>query len=424
MQFSQFSRQFQPGSGILQLMQDLGSAGNFAGDIRMLGGGNPARIPEMEKVFRTQMNDLMARDGAFEQMIGSYDDPGGNREFTTALASLLAERFGWNLTADNIAITNGSQAAFGIIFNALAGRFDDGSTRKILLPVTPEYIGYTDVGVGGTELFTANRPIIERHGDHHFKYRVDFSSLELSDEIGAICISRPTNPSGNVVTDAELAHLHQLAARHNVPLIIDGAYGQPFPGIVFTDATPIWDDNIILCLSLSKLGLPGVRAGIVVANTSLIELITGASAINTLSPGRFGPSLVSTLVRSGDIFTLSEQVVRPFYQRRSDVAIDMVIDQMRDLPVRIHESEGAIFLWLWFEGLPINSQQLYQRLKQRGVFVIAGEHFFPGLPNLEDAPWRHRSECIRMSYAAGENDVREGIKIIAEEVRRAYAITG
>ena len=89
---------------------------------------------------------------------------------------------------------------------------------------------------------------------------------------------------------------------------------------------------------------------------------------------------------------------------------------MGDLPCRIHTPEGAIFLWLWFEGLPITSETLYQRLKERGVLVIAGEHFFPGIHD----PWAHRHECIRVSYAQDAETVESGIAIIGEEVARAY----
>ena len=91
-------------------------------------------------------------------------------------------------------------------------------------------------------------------------------------------------------------------------------------------------------------------------------------------------------------------------------------DQLAGYPCRIHTPEGAIFLWLWFQDLPITSDELYQRLKRRGVFIIAGEHFFPGLA--ED--WSHRHECIRVSYAQEPSIVHHGIKIIAEEVRLAY----
>ncbi|MNC94590.1 Valine--pyruvate aminotransferase [compost metagenome] len=82
---------------------------------------------------------------------------------------------------------------------------------------------------------------------------------------------------------------------------------------------------------------------------------------------------------------------------------------------RIHRAEGAIFLWVWFPGLPISSEELYRRLKQRGVLVLSGHHFFPGLAD----DWRHRHECLRISYAMPDEMVRRGVEIIGAEVRQA-----
>ena len=58
----------------------------------------------------------------------------------------------------------------------------------------------------------------------------------MDESIGAICVSRPTNPTGNVLTDAEVYQLTDLARSHGIPFILDSAYGLPFPGIVFVDA--------------------------------------------------------------------------------------------------------------------------------------------------------------------------------------------
>jgi valine--pyruvate aminotransferase len=71
---------------------------------------------------------------------------------------------------------------------------------------------------------------------------------------------------------------------------------------------------------------------------------------------------------------------------------------------------------LWFPGLPHGTRELYRRLKARGVVVVPGAHFFPGL---ED-PWPHAEECIRVSYAQPPDAVRRGLQIITEEVRRAH----
>ena len=60
---------------------------------------------------------------------------------------------------------------------------------------------------------------------------------------------------------------------------------------------------------------------------------------------------------------------------------------------------------------------LYQRLKRRGVLVVPGHNFFIGM----DDDWAHKHECIRVSYAQDAGMVERGVKIIAEEVARAYA---
>jgi len=57
-------------------------------------------------------------------------------------------------------------------------------------------------------------------------------------------------------------------------------------------------------------------------------------------------------------------------------------------------------------------------LKKRGVLVISGHFFFPGLENDD---WAHKNECIRVNYSQDEHLVERGIEIIAEEVKKAYA---
>ncbi len=415
MKFSSFGNNFSSKAGIAQLMDDLGHALSVNKSMLMLGGGNPGQIPEVQARFRQRMVDILDAGDQFERLIGDYDPPQGETRFREALAALLQREFDWPLSADNIAITNGSQSASFMLFNMLAGRDDAGAPRRILLPLTPEYIGYADQGVM-TDMFTANRPTIEHLADHLFKYHVDFDKLTVGDDISAICVSRPTNPTGNVLTDDEVAKLMGLARRHDVPLILDNAYGTPFPHIIFSDATPVWDDNVILCMSLSKLGLPGVRTGIVIANEQIIRGLASVNAIVNLTTGGFGAALTVDMIESGEIISISNDIIRPFYQDKADQAVDLIRRQFAGYEFAIHKPEGAIFLWLWFPGLPISSAQLYQRLKDRGVLVIPGHYFFPGLS--ED--WEHTHECIRLTYSQPADVVERGIAIIADVIKRAY----
>jgi valine--pyruvate aminotransferase len=201
-----------------------------------------------------------------------------------------------------------------------------------------------------------------------------------------------------------------------VPLLVDAAYGMPFPGIQFAGGGQLWNDNVILCLSLSKLGLPATRTGIVVAAEPVIAAVTAFNATASLAPASTGAAIVAPLLASGELEALCRDVIRPHYEQCSRQAVAWLRDACDGLPLRIHRPEGAFFLWLWFPGLPGGSHVLYRRLKARGVLVLSGHHFFPGL----DEPWPHRDECLRINCAQPPDDVRKGIAIIAEEVRRAY----
>ncbi len=415
-EFSKFGQNLGTGSGIGELMDDLGHALASGGpDLKMLGGGQPARIPEMNAVWRRRLEELMEESGGLERSLTSYDPPRGNPRFLEAIATLFRETFGWDLTADNVAITSGGQTAFYFLFNLLAGEMPDGSQKKILLPLVPEYIGYANQGIGGN-LFRAVTPLIEKTGPHEFKYRVDFDNLEVTPDTAAICASRPTNPTGNVLTDDEVAHLSAIAKQHGIPLIIDNAYGAPFPGIIFADATPFWEKHVILTLSLSKIGLPGTRTGIVIGPPEIITALGSMSAIAGLSNPNIGQQITLPMIRSGEILSLSRDVVRPFYQEKCLLARKAAFDAFGDdVEWFMHVSEGALFLWFWFPGLSITSKELYERLKQREVLVIPGEYFFFGH---DDQAWSHRHECIRVSYAMDEAVVRDGLRIIAEEVRK------
>jgi len=415
MKFSKFATRFTEHSGIVQLMEDLGNAMSGDQDMLMLGGGNPAHIPEMQSYFQERMRWLVENPKEFAHMIGNYDSPQGEKQFIQALAELFKHNYGWNIDVDNIALTAGSQSGFFLLFNMLAGEFYDGTRKKILMPMTPEYIGYSDVGLSDN-IFIANRPAIETYDDHTFKYHVAFDDLHVDDSIGAICVSRPTNPTGNVLSDDEIAHLFDIARQQRIPFIIDNAYGMPFPNIIFTDAKLEWNEDTILCMSLSKLGLPAARTGIIIAHRDIINAIAKMNGIINLAIGSFGPALVLDLVKSGEIIRLSQEVIKPYYETKAKRAIELFHKELAGVDYYIHKAEGAIFLWLWFPDLPISSEELYVRLKDRGVLVLSGHYFFPGL---EEA-WQHKHECIRVTYALDDNVVSEGVKIIAEEVKKAF----
>ncbi|MCG7491278.1 valine--pyruvate transaminase [Vibrio sp. Of14-4] len=413
MQFSKFGEKFNQYSGITRLMDDLNDGLRTPGAM-MLGGGNPAAIPAMLDYFQ-QASEKMLSNGELVAALTNYDGPQGKNTFITALADLLKKTYGWDISAKNISLTNGSQSGFFYLFNLLAGQQPDGSHKKILLPLAPEYIGYGDAGVD-ENIFVSYQPDIEILDNGLFKYHVNFEELKVDESVAAICASRPTNPTGNVLTDEEIEKLDQIARDNNIPLLIDNAYGLPFPNIIFEDVKPFWNENTILCMSLSKLGLPGIRCGIVIASEEITQALTNMNGIISLAPGSLGPALGYHMIENGDLLKLSTEVIKPFYQQKSQRAVELLQKEITDPRFRIHKPEGAIFLWLWFDKLPITTMELYQRLKARGVLIVPGEYFFIG----QEDDWEHAHQCLRMNYVQDDDMMQKGIKIIAEEVSKAY----
>jgi len=400
-------------------MDDLGKVKATGGkDILMMGGGNPGLVPEFQELMRNELLEICGSQQSFQQMVGSYAPPQGETFFVEKLAELLREEQGWDVGPENICLTNGSQTAFFMLFNLFAGTLPDGTTKRICLPMAPEYIGYADLGLDDN-LFVSTRPRMEILEDGFYKYHIDFEKLEVGDDIGAICISRPTNPTGNVVTDEEIERLMAMAAKHDIPLIIDSAYGLPFPGMMYVDVKPVWNEDIICCLSLSKLGLPAVRTGIVIARKEVARALASMNAIMSLSPNNFGAVMAQQIVASREITKICRELIQPFYEKKMEKAVATVREEFAGIPCSIHKPEGAMFLWLWFKDLPITSLELYEQLKEHGVLVVSGHYFFPGLAG----DWQHKDECLRVTYSQDDEDVRRGLAIIARVVRRAYEMS-
>jgi valine--pyruvate aminotransferase len=413
-----FGRQLASGSGIEDLMDDLGHALAEGGEnLLMLGGGNPASLPAVEKVWQERMREIVGDAGSLRRVLNTYDPPRGNSRFLRALADMLHREYGWPVTPEHIAVTGGGQMAFFFLFNLLAGPQSNGAFRRILFPLMPEYIGYAAQG-SAPGMLAGVRPEVRRTARHAFEYHVDFSALPMDESVAALCVSRPTNPSGNVLRDAEMSRLSSLAAEWGIPLIIDNAYGLPFPGILFCEARPEWAPHHLFVFSLSKLGLPGTRTAFVVGDPSIVRAVSSLTAVTGLANGTLGQAITRPLLENGTLLRLAREEIRPFYERKMHQARQWAAEFFpASTNYALHESQGSMFLWLWLENCPCTSRELYERLKKRGVLVVPGDPFFFGLPP-EDDHWPHRYECLRLNFAMDDVVVREGLRLIGDELAR------
>ena len=225
------------------------------------------------------------------------------------------------------------------------------------------------------------------------------------------------NPSGNVLTDSEIRTLAELAHRHSIPLIVDNAYGLPFPDIVFTDdAQPVWNEDIILSMSLSKIGLPSIRTGIVIARADIARAVGNINAIAALATGSFGPALAHEMLESGELTDLARNVVRPFYKEKAARAEALIRKYFEGTDYYLHRIEGSIFCWIYLPSLRIPTLEFYSLLMEEGVVTVPGEYFFFG--GAVPYPHEHYDKCLRLNYSGDGVLVEEGIEIIARKYRQ------
>ena len=405
-------------SGVRAIMKDIIETLRAGGDRAFinLSAGNPVILPEVEQLWRDCTADLLASPD-YGEVVGRYGASQGYQPLIDAIVEDFNQRYGLSLTDRNVLITPGSQSLYFYAANAFGGHTATGALRQIVLPLSPDYTGYGGVTLT-PEALIAYKPELEiDRATHRFKYRPDFSQLQITETTGCVIFSRPCNPTGNVLNDDEVSKIVTLAAAHDVPVLIDSAYAPPFPALNFTEMTPRFGGNVLHCMSLSKAGLPGERIGIAIGDESLIHVLECFQTNLCIHSPRYGQAIAARAIRSGRLAEISETVIRPFYQQKIAI-VEATLDREMppDLPWFLHRGEGAIFAWLWLQDLPITDWEFYQKLKDVDVIVVPGSTFFPGLR--ED--WPHKQQCLRISLTGSDRDIETAMQRLAQLAEAIY----
>jgi valine--pyruvate aminotransferase len=382
-----------------------------------LSAGNPLILPEIESLWAELTREILASK-EYGAIICRYGASQGYEPLLEAIAQDFSKRYQIELSPSNILVTPGSQSLYFFAANAFAGYDSQKHLRKLLLPLCPDYTGYGGVSICEEAVY-AIKPLIEDDlARHRFKYHPDLEKLTVDESVGCIVFSRPCNPTGNVLSDQEVASIASKAAPSSCPVFVDSAYGPPFPALNFTEMNPLFAPNVVHCMSLSKAGLPGERIGVAIGAKELLEVLECFESNAVIHASRMGQAIVARAIKNGSLVRLSKEVIRPFYMRKLALLEEALAAHLPDdLPWRLHQGEGAIFAWLWFENLPISDQELYALFKQAGVILVPGSPFFPGLRE----NWQHSHECLRLSLTAPDQQIVEGVRRMGDVVRKVYS---
>ena len=215
-------------------------------DLADFGAGEPH--------FQTPEHIKRAAIAAIENNYSRYTAVAGIPEIRKAVVDRHAADFATHYTPDECVFTTGGKLA---LFNAIEVLVDHGD--EVILPV-PYWVSFKDIiqFAGGTPVFV--------HAQESENFRITASVIEqaITPRTKAIILNTPSNPSGAVVSPADLEAIVRLAHARGIYLLLDECYvylnftGASVSGASFTDCKP----HLIVLGSLSKTyAMTGWRAG-------------------------------------------------------------------------------------------------------------------------------------------------------------------
>jgi aspartate/methionine/tyrosine aminotransferase len=217
------------------------------------------------------------RDVAAEARISTYTPVPGIPKLRAAVADELSRDYAGTVEPDDVLVTAGCNQAFCVVAAALTAPGDE-----VVTPL-PYYFNH-DMWLR----MNGVRPVYLEPGPDLVP-RVEDAAALVGDRTRAISLVTPGNPSGVTIPPDVLAGFAELAARHDIALVLDETY-RSFrdtdapPHGLFAD--PAWRRTVVGLHSFSKdLAIPGYRVGAVVASPELgREILKVMDCVSICSP--------------------------------------------------------------------------------------------------------------------------------------------
>lgn len=338
-----------------------------------------------------------AKDAIDEGKWFAYPPVAGYPDLKQAIAKKLREENGLESQAENIVVSAGAKQSIANVMMCLLNPGDE------VVVFSPFWVSYAEI------IKLAEGTPVYIHGgvDQGFKATAAQLAAAITDKTKAIIYSSPCNPTGAVFSKDELKAIAQVMSKHpNVFIIADEIYEHiNFSGKHISMGTfPEVKDQVITINGFSKgFAMTGWRVGYVSAPVSI------AKACEKIQ-GQFTSGICSIAQRaalaaiSGDLSpTIAMGKV---YKERKK----LVMDLLSEIPnIKMNDPEGAFYAFPdvshYFgknDGTTTinNADELaLYILKEAHVSVVTGGAF--GSP-----------ECIRISFAASNDDLIEALKRI------------
>lgn len=343
--------------------------------------------------FRKVLQTVMRRDG-IEAL--SYGDRRGFAPLRETIAHILGSQ-GLQTSPENVLITAGSQQALALVSQLL---LEPGDT---ILVESPTYSGALD-------LFRAlNFKIISVPVDGQ-GMQVDLLEKQLQQHHPKILYTIPNfhNPTGTCLSAARRQELIVLSERYNVPILEDDFVGdlryegRAQPALKALDP----GGRVIYVSTFSKMLMPGLRVGFLVADGPVYDGLVKYKRVNDLATSGLIQRALQDYVTVGRYQAHLRRSSQIFHKRRDA----MLAAIRRHLPagVKLDPPQGGLFLWM---KLPHNlsADVLLPLAISKGVDFMPGSGFF--LEEADGLNW------LRLNFVVhNEQRIEEGIRRLGEAI--------
>lgn len=398
-------------SGVRKILEDAAHGSKVEGiPFANLSTGNPAAIPEVRRVWQDLYREVLGSDRL--EVSSRYGPTRGLDRFVEAIIASFNKRYGWEIGPENLLVGPGAQFLTFIATAAFTGPTDWGHAR-LLLPVVPDYAGYQSMPQEKDAIVGVVQQAVPA-GKRRFEYMLDLDGVHAQTDVGMLLCSNPSNPTGKSLQQHELTVLADVAAEWDVPLVVDNAYGSPFPLVTPTCTEPRYSSHVINLFTLSKAGLPGERIGFAIGPADHIAVMTSFMANSALHAPMLGQAVAARALETGTLDELAERVIRPYYRARQQTAALLLDEHLpEDLAWTAHRCDGGLFSWIVVDDERFDASKTYETLKQLGVYVVPGTHFFPQRTVADPADIRPAS-CLRISLSADDGLLDFGVRALGE----------
>ncbi|MFL5685705.1 MAG: pyridoxal phosphate-dependent aminotransferase [Chloroflexota bacterium] len=372
-------------------MQTIGTEGAFAVSARaraLEAQGRPMiHLQIGEPDFDTPAHVREAAKRALDEGATHYAPFPGIPELRKAIADDVTRRKGFPADPSQVFVTVGGK---GVMLYAILGLVDPGDEVIVPDPGYPIYESLTRF-VGATAV-----PIPIRM-ENEFRLDVEELARLITPRTRLLIINSPANPTGGVLTRADLERIAELAEEHDLWVMADEIYGRIlYDGaehISFASLPGMADRTILLDGFSKTFAMTGWRLGYSVVPESLKE-VYGELVINTIScaPTFAQVGAVQALVGPQDDV---DAMVVEFKARR-----DLIVEGLNEINgIKCATPLGAFYAFPDISGTGLTGAEFAERLlTEADVCVLAGTAF-GGVG----------SQHIRISYANSRENLTEAL---------------